>query len=193
MKRLTEFSKLTFVCIEEWGTIRHTSRCFPKMDPRGFPRSLEFQLTDVFLASVCILSQYSWVFSIEVREILPILPNVFRISFSETTLCLALLSLLSMPFKCTPWRQYCVVRQAIGFRLWSDLILARSVLPAFACYCLRLSVRLHVSFSSLQRIKCIPKPTAKLRASASPPGPCLEQSLYWLPQKIAPLLHGLSS
>lgn len=35
---------------------------------------------------------------------LPILPKVFRISFSETTLCLALLSLLSMPFKCTPRR-----------------------------------------------------------------------------------------
>lgn len=52
-------------------------------------------------------------------------------------------------------------------RFQSDFTLARSVLPAVACYCPRLSVRLHVSFSSLQRIKCIPKPTAKLRASAS--------------------------
>ena len=58
--------------------------------------------------------------------------------------------------------------------------LARSVLPAVACDCLWLSVRLHVSFPSLPRLRCIPKPTAKSRASVSLPGPCLEQSLYWL-------------
>lgn len=72
----------------------------------------------VFLASVCILSQYSWVFSIEVREMLPVLPDVFRVSFSETTLCLALLSLLSMPLKCIPPRQDRIARQASGFRTW---------------------------------------------------------------------------
>lgn len=137
MKGWTEFLKLTFVCSEGRGIIRHSSRCFPKTDPRGFPRSLEFQPTDVFLASVCILSQYSWVFSIEVREMLPILPNVFRISFSETTLCLALLSLLSMPFKCTPLKQDCIARQASGFRpqfsIWLLLLgLSYQLLPVTA-------------------------------------------------------------
>ena len=36
----------------------------------------------------------------------------------------------------------------------------------------------------LQRLKCIPKPTAKPRASASFPGPCLEQSLCWLRRSL---------
>lgn len=136
VKGWTEFSKLTFVCSEGRGIIRHTSRCFPKTDPRGFPRSLEFQPTDVFLAPVYILSQYSWVFSIEVREMLPILPNVFRISFSETTLCLALLSLLSMPFKYTPPRQDCIAGRPVDgpqFSIWQLLLgLSYQLLPLTA-------------------------------------------------------------
>lgn len=39
--------------------------------------------------------------------------------------------------------------------------LSYQLLPVTACPWL--SVRLHVSFSSLQRLKCIPKPTANLR------------------------------
>lgn len=62
--------------------------------------------------------------------------------------------------------------------------LARFVLPAVACYCPWLSVRLHVSFSSLPRLRCIPKPTAKPRASAAIPRPCLEPSLYWLRRSL---------
>lgn len=73
-----------------------------------------------------------------------------------------------------------------------DFTLARSVLPAVACYCLQLSIRLHVSFSSLQRLKCFPKPTAKLRASASLPGSLLG-AVSLLTQKITALLHRLSS
>lgn len=126
---------------------------------------------------------------------LPTLPNVFRVSFSETTLCLALLSPLVCLSSVHLGDRTALQGGPVGsdHSSQSDFILARSVFPAVACYCPWLSVRLHVSFSSLQRLKCIPKPTAKPRASASLLGPCSEQSLYWLSQKIAPLLHGLSS
>lgn len=96
----------------------------------------------VFLASVCILGQYSWVFSIEVREMLPILPDVFRISFSETTLCLALLSLLSMPFKCIPRRQDRVARRASGFRpRFSIWLYSCSVCLTSCCLLLPVALR----------------------------------------------------
>lgn len=89
----------------------------------------------------------------------PTLPNVFRISFSETTLCLAPLSLLSMPFKNVHHGDRTALQGGpVGSDHSSHLTftLARSVLSAVACDCLWLSVRLHVSFPSSPRLRCIP-------------------------------------
>lgn len=126
---LIELSKLTSVCSKGWAPSGKPLGAFLKQIPELSKKPGITAHRSVFLDSVCILSRHSQVVSIEVRERLPILPVVFGISFSETTLCLALLSLLSMPFKCITRRQDRVSRQASGsdHSSQSDFPLARSV------------------------------------------------------------------
>lgn len=42
VKGLIELSKLTSVCSKGWSTIRHTSQCFPKMDPGAFEEAWNY-------------------------------------------------------------------------------------------------------------------------------------------------------
>lgn len=74
----------------------------------------EFQLHRcVFLASVCILSQDSWVF----RGRKCGLHSQMCLEYlSPNNTVFNSISLLSMPFKCTPWRQDTWCRRASGFR-----------------------------------------------------------------------------
>lgn len=65
-------------------------------------------------------------------------------------------------FKAGQWVQTTVLNLTLLL-----LGLFDQLLPVTAC--LWLSVRLHVSFSSLQRLRCIPKPIAKLKGLSITP------------------------
>lgn len=167
VKGLIELSNLTSVCSKGWAPSGRPLGAFLKQIPELSKKPGITVHRSVFLDSVCILSQHSRIVSIEVREVLPILPvcvwnvflrnnTVFSSAFSANYAFQVYNTETGPCFKAGQWVQTTVLNLILLL-----LGLFDQLLPVIAC--LWLSVRLHVCFSSLQRLRCIPKPIANLR------------------------------